>query len=62
MRRPELTELVNLADFTGDRLLVHRLDRLDGSRGYLLTAGMGRVFLAPGDLDRLKTVIARELA
>jgi hypothetical protein len=61
VRQPELTSLVGLRDSSGDRLLLLRLDRRDGTRGYLLKVGSGSVFLTAGDLDRLSTVIRLEL-
>lgn len=62
MRQPELTSLVGLRDHDGDRLLLLRLDRPDGTRGYLLRVGTGSVFLNAGDLNRLSTAIRFELA
>jgi hypothetical protein len=62
VRQPELTSLIGLRDSDGDRLLLLRLDRPSGTRSYMLSVGMGRVFLTPGDLDRLSTVIRLELA
>lgn len=62
MRQPELTSLIGLRDRVGDRLLLLRLDRADGTRGYMLRVGTGSVFLSAGDLDRLSTVIRLELA
>jgi hypothetical protein len=62
VRQPELTSLIGLRDRVGDRLLLLRLDRADGTRGYLLRVGTGSVFLSAGDLDRLSTVIRLELA
>lgn len=61
MRQSELTSLIGLRDSSGDRLLLLRLDRRDGTRGYLLRVGTGSVFLTAGDLDRLSTVIRFEL-
>ena len=61
MRQPELTSLIGLRDRDGDRLILLRLDRGDGTRGYLLRVGTGSVFLSAGDLDRLSTVIRFEL-
>jgi hypothetical protein len=62
VRQPELTSLIGLRDRVGDRLLLLRMDRADGTRGYLLRVGTGGVFLSAGDLDRLSTVIRCELA
>jgi hypothetical protein len=61
VRQPELTSLIGLRDNDGDRLLLLRLDRPDGTRGYLLRVGTGSVFLSAGDLGRLSTVIRFEL-
>ena len=44
MRQPELTSLIGLRDSEGDRLLLLRVDRPDGTRGYMLRVGTGRVF------------------
>ena len=62
MRQPELTSLIGLRDSDGDRLLLLRLDRPNGTRGYMLRVGTGSAFLTAGDLDRLSTVIRFELA
>jgi hypothetical protein len=62
VRQPELTSLIGLRDRVGDRLLLMRLDRADGTRGYLLRVGTGSVFLTAGDLEGLSTVIRFELA
>jgi hypothetical protein len=62
MRQPELTSLVGLRDSDGDRLLLLRLDRPDGTRRYMLRVGTGSVFLTAGDLARLSTAIRFELA
>jgi hypothetical protein len=51
-----------MRDRVGDRLLLLRLNRADGTRGYMLRVGTGSVFLSAGDLDRLSTVIRLELA
>jgi hypothetical protein len=61
VRRPELTSLIGLRDSDDDRLLLLRLDRPNGARGYILRVGTGSVFLTAGDLDRLSTVIRLEL-
>jgi hypothetical protein len=61
VRQPELTSLIGLRDSDGDRLLLLRLDRPNGTRGYLLRVGTGRVFLTAGDLEGLSTVIRFEL-
>jgi hypothetical protein len=61
VRQPELTSLLGLRDSDGDRLVLVRLDRPDGTRGYLLRIGSGSVFLTVGDLKRLSTVIRLEL-
>jgi hypothetical protein len=62
VRQPELTSLIGLRDRVGDRLVLLRLDRSDGTRGYLLRVGTGSVFLTAGDLKGLSTVIRFELA
>jgi hypothetical protein len=62
VRQPELTSLIGMRDRVGDRLLLLRLNRADGTRGYMLRVGTGSVFLSAGDLDRLSTVIRLELA
>ena len=51
MRQPVLTSLIGLRDRVGDRLILLRLDRPDGTRGYMLRVGTGSVFLSAGDLD-----------
>jgi hypothetical protein len=61
VRQPELTSLIGLRDSEGDRLLLLRVDRPDGTRGYMLRVGTGSVFLTAGDLDRLSAVIRFEL-
>jgi len=61
VRQPELTSLIGLRDSDGDRLLLVRSDRPNGTRGYLLRVGTGKVFLTAGDLARLSTVIRFEL-
>ena len=65
MKQPELTQLIGLQDGDGDRLFISRLDRPDGSRGYLLAIRSGEVHggvsLTAGDLDRLSTVIRHEV-
>ena len=61
MRQPELTSLIGLRDGAGDRLLLIRLDRPDGTRGYMLKVGTGSVFLTSGDLQGLNAVIRYEL-
>jgi hypothetical protein len=61
VRQPELTSLIGLRDSDGDRLLLLRLGRPNGTRGYMLRVGTGSVFLTAGDLDRLSTVIRFEL-
>ena len=61
VRQPELTSLIGLRDSDGDRLLLLRLDRPDGTRGYMLKVGTGSVFLTAGDLEGLSTVIRCEL-
>jgi hypothetical protein len=61
VRQPELTSLIGLRDSDGDRLLLLRLARPNGTRGYMLRVGTGRVFLTAGDLDQLSTVIRFEL-
>jgi hypothetical protein len=62
VRQPELTSLIGLRDSDGDRLLLLRLNRPNGTRGYLLRVGTGSVFLTAGDLKGLSTVIRLELA
>ena len=61
MRQPELTSLIGLRDSAGDRLVLVRLDRPNGTRGYLLKVGTGSVFLTARDLEGLSTVIRFEL-
>ena len=61
MRQPELTSLIGLRDSDGDRLLLLRWDRPNGTRRYMLRVGTGSVFLTAGDLARLSTVIRYEL-
>ena len=61
MRQPELTSLIGLRDNEGDRLLLLRLDRPDGTRGYMLRVGTGKVFLTADDLKGLSSVIRYEL-
>ena len=61
MRQPELTSLLGLRDSDGDRLILLRLDRPNGARGYMLRVGTGKVFLTAADLARLSTVIRSEL-
>jgi hypothetical protein len=61
VRQPELTSLIGLRDSDGDRLVLVRLDRPNGTCGYRLRVGTGSVFLTAGDLDRLSTVIRSEL-
>ena len=61
MRQPDLTSLIGLRDSDGDRLLLVRLDRPNGTRGYLLKVGTGSVFLTAGDLEGLSKVIRFEL-
>jgi hypothetical protein len=61
VRQPELTSLIGLRDRAGDRLVLVRLDRPNGTRGYMLRVGTGKVFLTAGDLARLSTVIRFEL-
>jgi hypothetical protein len=61
VKQPELTSLIGLRDVDGDQLHLVRLDRANGSRGYLMAIGRERVFLTAGDLDRLSTVIRHEV-
>jgi hypothetical protein len=61
VRQPELTSLVGLRDSDGDRLVLVRVNRRDGTRGYMLRVGTGKVLLTAGDLARLATVIRLEL-
>jgi hypothetical protein len=61
VRQPELTSLIGLRDSDGDRLLLLRLDRPDGTRGYMMRVGTGSVFLTAGELEGLSTVIRFEL-
>lgn len=61
MRQSELTSLIGLRDSDGDRLLLVRVERPDGTSGYMLRVGTGRVFLTVGDLKGLSTVIRYEL-
>ncbi len=61
MRQPELTSLLGLRDSDGDRLLLLRVERPNGTSGYVLRVGTGKVFLSAGDLARLSTVIRFEL-
>ena len=62
MRQPELTSLIGLRDSDGDRLLLIRLARPNGTHGYILRVGTGKVFLTAADLARLSSVIRFELA
>jgi hypothetical protein len=62
VRQPELTSLIGLRDSDGDRLLLLRVDRPNGTRGYMLRVGTGSVFLTAGDLKGLNAVIRLELA
>ena len=43
MKQPELTQLIGLLDGDGDRVFISRLDRPDGSRGYLLAIRSGEM-------------------
>jgi hypothetical protein len=61
VRQPELTSLIGLRDTAGDRLLLIRMDRPDGTRGYMLKVGTGSVLLTAGDLEGLNRVIRYEL-
>jgi hypothetical protein len=61
VRQPELTSLIGLRDSDGDRLLLVRVDRPNGTRGYMLKVGTGSVFLTAGDLKGLSKVIRFEL-
>ena len=61
MKQPELTSLIGLRDGDGDQLHLVRLDRANGSRGYLMAIGRERVFLTAYDLGRLSTVIRHEV-
>jgi hypothetical protein len=62
LRQPELTSLIGLRDSDGDRLILLRLDRPSGTRGYMLRVGTGKAFLTADDLARLSSVIRFELA
>jgi hypothetical protein len=62
VRQPELTSLIGLRDSEGDRLVLVRLERPSGTRGYMLRVGTGSVLLTAGDLEELSTVIRFELA
>jgi hypothetical protein len=61
VRHPELTSLIGLRDSDGDRLVLVRLERSSGTRGYMLRVGTGKVFLTAADLARLSSVIRFEL-
>jgi hypothetical protein len=61
VRQPELTSLIGLRDSAGDRLVLVRVDRPNGTRGYMLRVGTGKVLLTAGELARLSTVIRFEL-
>jgi hypothetical protein len=61
VKQPELTSLIGLRDSDGDQLHLVRLDRANGRRAYLMAIGRERVSLTVGDLQRLSTVIRREL-
>ncbi len=61
MRQPELTSLLGLRDSDGDKLVLVRVDRPNGKRGYMLRVGTGKVLLTVGDLARLSSVIRFEL-
>jgi hypothetical protein len=62
VRQAELTSLIGLRASDGDRVILLRLDRPDGTRGYMLRVGTGSVVLTANDLARLSTVIRFELA
>jgi hypothetical protein len=61
VRQAELTSLIGLRDSDGERLVLVRLDRPNGTRGYMLRVGTGSVLLTAGDLNRLSAVIRFEL-
>ena len=61
VRQPELTSLLGLRDRAGDRLVLVRMDQPNGTRGYMLRVGTGKVLLSAGDLARLSAVIRFEL-
>jgi len=61
VRQTELTSLIGLQDDDGDRLHLVRLDRPNGTSGYVLRVGTGKVLLSAGDLARLNGVIRLEL-
>jgi len=61
VRQPELTSLIGLRGSAGDRLLLIRLDRPDGTRGYMLKVGTGSVLLTARELEGLSSAIRFEL-
>ena len=61
MRHDELTSLLGLRDSDGDRLHLVRSERPDGTRGYILRIGTGRIFLTPRELTKLRDVIRAEV-
>jgi hypothetical protein len=61
VRQPELTSLIGIRDDDGDQLHLVRLDRPNGTSGYMLRVGSGKVLLSAGDLARLNSAIRFEL-
>jgi hypothetical protein len=61
VRQPELTSLIGLRDVDGNPLHLVRVDRPNGTIGYMLRVGTGKVFLSAGDLAGLNKVIRYEL-
>jgi hypothetical protein len=59
--QPELTSIIGLRDGDGDQLQLARVDRANGTSGYVLRVGTGKVLLSAGDLARLNSVIRLEL-
>ncbi|WP_139334727.1 hypothetical protein [Mycobacterium colombiense] len=61
MGQSELTSLIGLRDGDGNRIHLVRVDRPNGTSGYMLRVGTGKVFLSACDLARLNHVIRFEL-
>lgn len=61
MGQSELTSLIGLRDGDGNQIHLVRVSRPNGTSGYMLRVGTGKVFLSAGDLARLNNVIRFEL-